>query len=74
MGLQTSPPVGLDGLKEFMKGTTSNPTFEPGPAQPPESPVPPPPLAAPPAAANGTADPPAGGSWTFADLAKMGKQ
>lgn len=66
------PPAGLAGLQEFMNGTTSNPAPQPGPAQPPASPVPP---AAPgnvvdPVAA---ATPPPGGQYTFADLARMGQ-
>jgi hypothetical protein len=75
LGSVLGPPQGLDGLKEFMKETTSNPAFEPGPAQPPESPMPPPPPDQPASAAIGqTPAPPSGGPWTFEDLAKLGQQ
>jgi hypothetical protein len=71
LGAVLGPPQGLEGLNEFMKGKTTNPQFEPGPAQPPESPMPPPPPDTPPASE--TPQPPPGG-YTFADLARMGKQ
>lgn len=61
------PPAGLAGLNEFMGAKTSNPS--PG-AQPPVAP----PDLTPPAASADAPALPAGGSWTFDDLAKAAKQ
>lgn len=61
-----SPPQGLSGLNEFMASTTSNPSMEAQPSVPHEQLTTPPPPA-PPSSAPAL---PAGGSWTFDDLAK----
>jgi hypothetical protein len=58
----SGPPQGLDGLNEFMAGSTSNPSMEAQPSVPPAQ------LAPPSAPA---AQPEPGKSWTFEDLKNL---
>lgn len=67
---QQAPVQGLAGLEEFMAGKTSNPPVGPAPALPTDLLGP---AAAVPVATPGTAEPPpAGGSYSFEQLAEMG--